>query len=74
MAFTNLKPLFFNDFVQALKAAGLIASDVMVQRVIIDAEVDNFVRMHVQYVGDKKLLELTPLLARMEIEEKPWRE
>ena len=49
------------EFIKALKAAGVIADNAGVQRVIIDADIrngDTMIVMHIQQVGDKRVVDV----------------
>lgn len=59
------------NFIRQLKRMGLVASDVKTQRVIIDAKCDDVVKIYVQALPDKRLLELNleAVVSGAEIEE-----
>jgi len=48
-------------FINELLRLGII--DNMCQKVIIEADADNYVRIHIQKIGDTSLLEIVPALA-----------
>jgi hypothetical protein len=50
-----------------LERAGVISDASQVSRVVIDVPRAGFVTVHIQLVGDKKLLEVTRLLSGVEL-------
>jgi hypothetical protein len=66
-AFKLNPPILGTEFIAMLRDLGFISDDEMIQRVIIDAPIDNYLVVHVQRVGDVRLLNLSPLLQRQEV-------
>lgn len=61
------KILLGHRFVQALAAAGIIPDASRVRRVVIDAQVNNVMVMHVELYGDERILDVVPTLEGVEI-------
>lgn len=47
-----------HQFIQSLLDAGVVSPAENVTRVVIDARADGFVQLHVERVGDERLLEV----------------
>jgi hypothetical protein len=52
---------------KALVQAGVVRDDDQVTRVVIDAKMDHVVRIHVERLGDVRLLDVIPMLSGIEI-------
>lgn len=48
-----------NDFLMALRDAGILQPDDKTKRVVIDASVDAAVKIYIENYGDERLLEIT---------------
>jgi hypothetical protein len=61
-------PILGREFIEMLREVGFISADEFVQRVIIVADLDEYLTIHVQRVGDKRILHVAPLvMKRMEV-------
>jgi hypothetical protein len=58
-------------FAAALEAAGVISDLDTIERIIIDVDPAKMVTIHVQRVGDERLLEIAAVLAGAQITERP---
>lgn len=67
----NTELIHGTNFIRQLKRMGLVAPDIGTQRVIIDAKCDDVVKIYVQAIPDKRLLDLNleAVVAGAEIEE-----
>jgi hypothetical protein len=54
-------------FGNALISAGVIRADDRVRRIVVDAQVDSVVTIHVERYGDDRLLKVVPTLEGVEI-------
>ena len=51
------------DFARALEQAGVVSDLNSIERIVIDVRADDMVRVHVQRLGDERLIDLAALLA-----------
>lgn len=58
-----------DEFIKRLVAAGVLSEDEgrQVARVVIDAQAGYYLTMHVQTIGDARLLDVVPTLDGVEI-------
>lgn len=54
-------------FAKALEDAGIIKDRHRITRIVIDVDPSDAVKIHVTYIGDDRLLEVTQLLAGAEV-------
>jgi hypothetical protein len=60
-------PVTAHAFTEALHKAGIVGDPDTITRIVIDVRPDSFVEIHVRYVGDTRLLEVTDILAGAEV-------
>lgn len=58
-----------DEFHAALVATGIVRSGEFIRRIVIDAKVDEIVVMHIERLGDTRLLDVVRTLDGIEIRE-----
>ncbi len=72
MTTTTRPKLIFTDALwRALVAAGVFREDEVIRRIVIDAQADEPVVMHVERYGDERLLKVAQTLEGIEISQVP---
>lgn len=69
MTTANAKAISAETFHDALIAAGVLRTGERVRRIVIDAQLGHAVVVHVERIGDQRLLELARTLDGVEIRE-----
>jgi hypothetical protein len=66
-------PLTPLEFCKALVSAGVFTEDdiIGIRRLVIVVDPEMLVTMHVERIGDEKLIDLAALLTRAEVEREP---
>ena len=54
-------------FAKALEDAGIVSDLSTIERIVIDVRSDDAVRVHVQRIGDDRLIDLAAILAGAEV-------
>ena len=68
---TSHRTLSVREFAAALEAAGVITDIDTITRVIIDVDPAKSVEIHIQRIGDERLLDIVPMLAGAQVIEQP---
>jgi hypothetical protein len=68
---TNHATLTVPEFAKALESAGVISDIDSILRVVIDIDPAKCVEIHIQRVGDERLLGVVPMLAGAQVIEQP---